>query len=108
MIAEGKNMKTKLWIIVGLVAIAAVLMVAPVMANTSSVTVSGDQQTNASITITDASLNFGTFVMGTNTVDSSIKVYTNDENWSVSVVADNSTMHSDEGYYLASAMTITP
>ncbi|MFZ1127430.1 hypothetical protein [Methanoregula sp.] len=107
-------MKTKLWIIVGVLIIAFAAMVAPVMAD-GTVTTSGNQPTNASVSILNASTNFGSFTVGTDTISPShyntsvgfpvIDVYSNENQWYVKVNGNNAEM-TNGVYTLANPLTI--
>jgi hypothetical protein len=77
--------------------------------------VNGDQQSNVSVSINNASVSFGNFVVGSNTISSSsysqvnggfpeIVVYSNENSWHISVAGTHTTMTGT--YSLAQPMTI--
>jgi len=109
-------MKEKVLVIAGLLALACIAMVVPVMAD-GNVGANGSQASNFSVTVTNTSVNFGTFTVGSNTISpthpdshsnfSVVQVYSNDPNWYVQVSGSNSGhMKSSAGYTLFNALTI--
>jgi hypothetical protein len=113
---ECKRMKTKSLVLIGVLIIALAAMAAPVMADTSTGgSAGGTQDVNASVSMNNASVNFGSFAVGSNVISPShfgasgfpeIVVYSNENAWHINVVGTHNLMQSGEGYTLANAMNI--
>jgi hypothetical protein len=110
-------MKTKIWIMAGVLIIALATMAVPVMAGDSgTIGATGEQSQHYDITIDNATLQFGTFALASNTISPThpdtagnwavLKgFYTNDDTWSVKVAGDNAKM-THGSHALNAAMTI--
>ena len=115
-IMECKRMKTKSLVLLGVLIIALAAMAAPVMAaDTTGGSAGGTQDVNASVSMNNATVNFGSFHVGGNTISPShffasgfpeIVVYSNENQWHINVVGTHDLMRSTEGYTLANPMNI--
>jgi hypothetical protein len=103
-------MKTKIWIMVGVMIIAFATMAVPVMAAADqTVSVSGTDSETVTFTVTNPSLGFGSFNLGTNnTVDSTkgtysvVQLKTNSNSWSI--VASNTSAVS--GHMMSGSLSL--
>jgi|WetSurMetagenome_2_1015567.scaffolds.fasta_scaffold22653_3 hypothetical protein len=108
-------MKTKSLVIVGIMIIALAAMAVPVMAGTPGDVgggASGNQDTNATLAVNNASANFGTFAIGANLISASndksfpeVVVASNEAGWSVSMWANPNPM-STGVYTLANPLKV--
>jgi hypothetical protein len=107
-------MKTKLLVLIVLI-ITLAWISAPVMAYGTGGSAGGTQDVNVSISMNNASVNFGSFIVGTNSISPShysiggfpeIVVYSNENSWQINVVGTKNLMSSTENYVLANPMQI--
>jgi hypothetical protein len=105
-------MKTKIWIMVGVLIIAFATMAVPVMADLpgdQSGGASGTQEQNASISWNNGNFDFGNFVIGDN-INSTpqLIVYSNEAAWSVYLYSNPNPMQTSSGptYTLANKMQV--
>jgi hypothetical protein len=108
-------MKTKSLVIVGIMIIALAAMAVPVIAGTPGEVgggATGNQDTNATLAVNNASANFGTFAIGSNLISASndksfpeVVVASNEAGWSVSMWANPNPM-STGTYPLANPLKI--
>jgi hypothetical protein len=117
LITERVNMKTKIWIMVGVLIIAFATMAVPVMAGTGgTIGASGDQISQYDITIPNDTVSFGDFAIASNKISPDhpgadgkwavIKgFYTTDPIWFVKVNGNHLKM-TDGTHPLGASMTI--
>jgi hypothetical protein len=108
-------MKTSSLVIVGILIIALAAMAVPVMAGTPGPVgggASGNQDTNATLSLNNASANFGIFAIGSNLISSSnnkafpeIVVASNEAAWSLTMTATPNPMKAGT-YTLANPLKV--